>query len=82
MQEIKDLDVKIEEEQLRIHKLSMEEIKSKLQGLDKQLLELNNSRRRLLLSCPHDWEYHPDPSGNNDSSYTCRICHEGTRTIP
>lgn len=19
-------------------------------------------------------EYHPDPSGNNDSSYTCKIC--------
>ncbi len=38
--------------------------------------------KALKARCPHDWEYHPDPSGNNDSGYCCTICHEERRRLP
>lgn len=35
---------------------------------------LHAERRKLAMRCPHDWKYHPDPSGNNDSHYICDVC--------
>lgn len=31
--------------------------------------------------CPHDWGYEPDPSGNNDSGWTCSICGRFQRVV-
>jgi hypothetical protein len=28
----------------------------------------------LKEKCPHDWQYHSDPSGNNDSFHDCHLC--------
>lgn len=31
--------------------------------------------KEIRKQCPHTKEtYYPDPSGNNDSSYTCNVC--------
>jgi hypothetical protein len=31
--------------------------------------------------CPHNFKYHPDPSGNNDSFYQCELCREERKRI-
>ena len=38
--------------------------------------------KALIARCPHDWVYHPDPSGNNDSGYVCSICDEERKRLP
>jgi len=30
----------------------------------------------LMLRCPHEWEFHSDPSGGSDSGYCCNLCHK------
>jgi len=41
-----------------------------IRGLDRQLIE-------IYKSCNHSMSTrHPDPSGNNDVSYTCDVCHK------
>jgi hypothetical protein len=42
---------------------------------DRGIEELNKRERLLMKECTHPtWTYYPDPSGNNDSSYTCNDC--------
>jgi hypothetical protein len=48
--------------------------------------EINTEVQRLRSECDHPAElvqYHPDPSGNNDSSETCLLCgYEAKRIRP
>lgn len=37
--------------------------------------KVQQERAELRKQCPHlDVTYHPDASGNNDSSYECKLC--------
>ena len=58
----------------------------------KQIFELDQNRAEYLKqydqkiitirkSCAHDWEFMPDPSGNNDSGYSCSGCGAWTKRI-
>lgn len=47
-----------------------------MKRLDTRLAALREERLAILARCPHDWEYHPDPSGNNDSYHRCRWCEK------
>lgn len=59
-QERLKLDLAIEKEHKR-HRQEMDDLKAKIKALANQ--------------CSHcDTTYHPDPSGNCDSSYECNIC--------
>lgn len=42
---------------------------------EKRLQRHKEKIREIRKQCPHNKEtYYPDPSGNNDSSYTCDVC--------
>lgn len=41
----------------------------------------DQEREAIEKVCPHDWQYEPDPSGNNDSGWTCAICGRFQRRI-
>ncbi len=51
-----------------------------------QLLQIietcQKSLEKLHLRCPHDWTYERDPSGNNDSGWSCRLCHKQSHRRP
>ncbi len=67
MARIKALRQKINEENARHSK--------ERKRLDSVLAELRKQ-------CPHsETQYHPDPSGNNDSSYECHICGKEARRL-
>ena len=42
------------------------------------LKEPTNARQ----PCQHNWVYHPDPSGNNDSHYRCTVCDKYSSRRP
>ena len=44
-------------------------------------IEIYHSRLKSIQSeCPHDYSFHSDPSGNNDSFWECDYCkHIRTR---
>lgn len=67
------------------HKATIEEVKEFKLLIDDIVSEhnkdladsiefINKMKKELRDMCPHDWTYHPDPSGNNDSYYTCSLC--------
>jgi hypothetical protein len=35
---------------------------------------LDKKTKNIQSECIHDYKYHPDPSGNNDSWYICEGC--------
>lgn len=39
-------------------------------------------RKNVIDQCEHDWTYHSDPSGNNDSGYSCSGCGTWTKRLP
>ena len=44
------------------------------------LEELSHRLKKIRDECPHhEVTYHPDPSGNNDSSYDCDLCGKSAR---
>ena len=47
---------------------------------EKAMRKLNLERRALMGECKHEKRtFHPDPSGNNDSCYSCDACGLETR---
>lgn len=36
--------------------------------------EMSNKIDAIIKNCNHSWTYIPDPSGNNDSGYSCKNC--------
>lgn len=36
--------------------------------------EIDKEKQELRQLCLHEWIFHSDPSGNNDSYYECNIC--------
>lgn len=60
-----------------------------LRFVDNANAEFKNARkiyddtiRSIRAECPHDYKYHPDPSGNNDSEYVCEVCGNSRRRLP
>ncbi len=47
-----------------------------------EIAALNRRIRAWRDKCEHDWVYHPDASGNNDSSWSCSKCEEWTNYNP
>jgi hypothetical protein len=49
----------------------------------KELADIRKEEAEIEKKCKH-WvvDYHPDPSGNNDSSDTCNICGKDFSTPP
>jgi predicted dithiol-disulfide oxidoreductase (DUF899 family) len=42
---------------------------------DKRVQRHKDKIKEIRKQCPHSEEsYYPDPSGNNDSTYTCDVC--------
>lgn len=39
--------------------------------------------KKIRASCPHDcnWTFHSDPSGNNDSYYSCPACGKESKRM-
>lgn len=37
---------------------------------------------QLRKQCKHEWHYNSDPSGNNDSDYTCWACQSWVKRLP
>lgn len=61
----------IKEQVLNIE-IKMEELEQQYRN---NLASLREELRDVRENCPHDSRtYHPDPSGNNDSCYTCDAC--------
>ena len=42
--------------------------------LEKQISDLS-------IDCLHQWNFNPDPSGNNDSYYNCTECGKESKTM-
>lgn len=46
----------------------------------RQKQDLNAAITKIQNECPHyDTTYYPDPTGNNDSFYECRLCGKEIR---
>lgn len=57
-------------------------VRWRLRKLDREMRMLMAERERTVRRCPHDWVYHPDPSGNNDSHYECAVCGRSVSRPP
>lgn len=61
--------------------LTLEDVRQSRRKLYEQIRIVQQDLRCLQRHCPHDYLYHPDPSGNNDSFYECTACgHVKSRT--
>lgn len=76
-----------QQEDNKLHKMEIKmTIKEKIEILNKQIAQarlehdtivgvLRAKINEIRKTCPHiNTTYHPDPSGNNDSCYTCDEC--------
>ena len=57
-------------------------VQNRITKLRRQQAEIEEEIKDLRKRCTHDWQYHPDPSGNNDSEWVCNACHESRRSRP
>jgi len=66
-------------------KLTPEEAWAELCKLQKRYGEFQKEHNRQFEEirdrCDHNWQYHPDPSGNNDSGYCCTGCGKWTKRV-
>lgn len=62
--------------------LRLETVRIRLARIAANLESLIQERKAVIARCPHDWRYEPDPSGNNDSYYECRVCGTTSRRLP
>jgi hypothetical protein len=47
---------------------------------DRDKAALESRKNEIVKKCPHlQLTYHPDPSGNNDSWYSCDVCNAEAR---
>lgn len=49
---------------------------------DRAKAKYDKTLEDICFNCAHDWQYVPDPSGNNDSAYICIICKKWTKRNP
>lgn len=47
-----------------------------------EIRDLYKRLNDLSKECEHNWEYYPDPSGNNDSCYICNECSKEVKRKP
>jgi len=76
---------KADEKKVQKPMLSPEEVCRKLALLHEEDEKRDKRRREVVdflrSQCKHKWEYEPDPSGNNDSGYSCR-CGAWVKHLP
>lgn len=56
--------------------------RQKLHDIDQTIQELRKLADSVRKRCTHDYDYVPDPSGNNDSGYVCRACGDERKHLP
>lgn len=58
-----------------------QEIKDAQKSYRARVKKLQSELDLLAKDCPHEWNYYPDPSGNNDYCYICSICSKEVKRI-
>ena len=60
-------------------RIALEKIRIREEEFRKQI---ENEIKDIKSRCIHEWVYEPDPSGNNDSGYSCSGCGAWSRRLP
>lgn len=53
---------------------ALENLASAKEALKIQEEKLRETLKKIQSECPHEFEYIPDASGNNDDGHCCAIC--------
>jgi len=64
----------------RLAKISIKRAKIYMKQ-EKLLNKLEDESKEIVSRCPHNFVYHSDPSGNNDSGYCCSACQMWKRRL-
>jgi hypothetical protein len=66
--------------------MTIQEVYKASEKIEKEFEEAkkkyDKDRVELKRNCPHDYQFEPDPSGNNDSGYYCSACGSWRRKLP